>query len=100
MTNNNNKVSLSESGLKADLDLGLSRKAMAEKYNLPVVQIKKALEQAGFKNLKAKKQYFELVKDITYLNADTTHKEILNEVTEETANPVTSKYAAEENINL
>jgi hypothetical protein len=58
------QVKLTISGLRADVENGLTRVEMATKYNLPVVQIKKAMDQAGLKNAKPKaKPGFILVDD-------------------------------------
>jgi hypothetical protein len=72
-------VKLTVSGLKADVENGLTRAEIAEKYNLPVVQIKKAMDMAGLKNAKPKsKPMFELVFD--------TATEIVAEPSDENSN--------------
>ena len=90
------QVKLTISGLRADVENGLTRVEMATKYNLPVVQIKKAMDQAGLKNAKPKaKPGFILVDDTaTEIVEETTqvensHTQIVTEnTTEETENKV------------
>ena len=57
------RVKLTVSGLKSDLENGLTRKDLCEKYNLPITQINRAMLSAGLKWAKAKTIGFELVDD-------------------------------------
>lgn len=57
------KVTLTISGLKADIENGLTRPEIATKYNLPVGQINKAMKQAGLDSMKARRIKFELIDD-------------------------------------
>ena len=43
------RVKLTVSGLKSDLENGLTRKDLCEKYNLPITQINRAMLSAGLK---------------------------------------------------
>lgn len=52
------KIKLTRSGLTADVNSGMRRQEMAEKYGLPVGQIKKACDMAGLKNIKPKSDKF------------------------------------------
>lgn len=57
------KVRLTITGLTADVTTGLSRKEISEKYGLAPTQIKKAMDMAGLKGIRAKVDKFELVDD-------------------------------------
>ena len=88
------QVKLTISGLRADVENGLTRVEMATKYNLPVVQIKKAMDQAGLKNAKPKaKPGFILVDDtateiVEEIETATQIVETISNTTEETENKV------------
>ena len=60
------KVRLTISGLTADVEMGLSRKEISAKYGLAPTQLKKAMDRAGLKGVRAKVDKFELIDDITY----------------------------------
>jgi len=57
------KVKLSKKNVHADMLKGLSRKELAEKYNLPMSQMKAAIEALGLTGVRAKKIMFEIVPD-------------------------------------
>jgi transposase-like protein len=57
------RVKLTVSGLTADIENGLTRPEIAEKYGLNTQQLAKAMKQAGLIGKKAKKVAFELVDD-------------------------------------
>lgn len=57
------KVKLSKKGLAQDIENGLTRKEIADKYGLVQGQIKKAIEMAGLKGVKAKTVKFEFIED-------------------------------------
>lgn len=56
-------VKLTKSGLRKDIEMGLKRAEIAEKYGLAITQINAAIEQAGLKGMRAKTIKFELVDD-------------------------------------
>ena len=57
------KVKLTKSGLMQDLEDGLTRPQMAEKYNLNLQQIGKVMRQANLMGRRAKLVAFELIDD-------------------------------------
>ena len=56
-------VKMTKSGVLEDINNGLTRKEMAEKYNLSPQQISKALNKVGLKGVKAKSIKFEIIDD-------------------------------------
>lgn len=56
-------VKMTKSGVMADINNGLTRKAMSEKYGISPQQISKALKQVGLKGVKPKTVKFEIVDD-------------------------------------
>lgn len=86
------QVKLTISGLRADVENGLTRVEMATKYNLPVVQIKKAMDQAGLKNAKPKaKPGFILVDDTIGENAHSFKLPYSGEIIESTEENTTQE---------
>lgn len=57
------KVQLTKSGLIADLDSGMKRKEIAEKYGLPVGQINRAMSKVGLKGKRPSMDKFEIIDD-------------------------------------
>jgi hypothetical protein len=57
------KVKLSKRGLQNDIESGLTRVLMAEKYGLSTAQIANAIKQTGLTGLRAKYVPFEIVAD-------------------------------------
>lgn len=57
------KVQLSKKGLAQDIENGMTRPEMAEKYGLVQGQLNKAITMAGLKGVKAKTVKFEFVDD-------------------------------------
>jgi hypothetical protein len=57
------RVQLSKRNVTADILSGMSRKDLAEKYNLPMSQMKAAIEALGLTGMRAKKVMFEIVSD-------------------------------------
>lgn len=57
------KVKLTVNGLKSDIASGLTRKELANKYNISSSQIAKAITKAGLKGKRATMDKFELVDD-------------------------------------
>lgn len=57
------KVKLSKKGLAQDIENGMTRPEMAEKYGLVQGQLNKAIAMAGLKGVKAKTVKFEFVDD-------------------------------------
>ena len=57
------KVKLTKSGLIQDLENGLNRSEMSEKYGLNLQQLQKAMRQANLLGRRAKKSVFELIDD-------------------------------------
>ena len=57
------KVKLTKSGLMQDLENGLTRPEMAEKYSLNIQQLSRAMKQANLLGRRAKKSVFELIDD-------------------------------------
>ncbi len=57
------KVRLTKSAVKSDIESGCTRKALADKYGLPVTQMNAAIEIMGLKGLRAKKVLFEIVEE-------------------------------------
>jgi len=57
------RVKLSKAGLAQDIENGLTRKEIANKYGLVQGQLNKAMVQAGLKGVKAKTVKFEFVED-------------------------------------
>jgi len=57
------KVQLSKKGLAQDVEMGLTRKEIANKYGLVQGQLNKAMVMAGLKGVKAKTVKFEFVDD-------------------------------------
>lgn len=58
-----NKVKLTISGLTTDIESGLTRKEMSEKYGLPSTQLSQAIKKAGLQGRRAKSVKFELIDD-------------------------------------
>lgn len=56
-------VKMTKSGVLEDINNGLTRKEMAEKYKLSPQQISKALNKVGLKGVKAKSIKFEITDD-------------------------------------
>ena len=56
-------VKMTKSGVMADINNGLTRKAMSEKYGISPQQISKALKQVGLKGVKPKTVKLEIVDD-------------------------------------
>jgi len=56
-------VKLSKRGLREDIESGMKRPQIAEKYQLPVTQVNKAIKMAGLNGMRAKTIKFELVDD-------------------------------------
>jgi len=69
------RVKLSKTGLAKDVENGLTRKEIANKYGLVQGQLNRAMVQAGLKGVKAKTVKFEFVEE----------DEATEEVAEETA---------------
>lgn len=69
------RVKLSKVGLAKDVENGLTRKEIANKYGLVQGQLNRAMVQAGLKGVKAKTVKFEFVEE----------DEATEEVAEETA---------------
>ena len=66
------RIKVTITGLIADLDEGLNRKAIAEKYNLSMMDIKKIFMHPKLKNLKPRKPVaFELIDDTEDVIKDT-----------------------------
>ena len=61
-------VTLTISGLREDLNNGLTRPQLADKYNLPMTQIAKAIKQAGLSGKRAITKKFELIDDTIKIN--------------------------------
>ena len=57
------KVQLSKKGLQNDIEAGLTRVMIAEKYHLSVAQIASAMKQTGLTGLRAKFSAFEIVEE-------------------------------------
>ena len=57
------KVKLTVSGLTSDIESGLTRKEMSEKYGLPSTQLAKAIQKSGLQGRRAKSVKFELIDD-------------------------------------
>lgn len=66
------KVQLSKKGLAQDVEMGLTRKEIANKYGLVQGQLNKAMVMAGLKGVKAKTVKFEFVED-----EEAVHEEIM-----------------------
>lgn len=78
------QVKLTISGLRADVENGLTRVEIASKYGLAVTQIKRAMDQAGLKNAKPKsKPGFILVDDTATEIVEESTNQIVNEITTE-----------------
>lgn len=58
-----NKVKLTVSGLTSDIESGLTRKEMCEKYGLPSTQLSQAIKKSGLQGRRAKSVKFELIDD-------------------------------------
>lgn len=56
-----NLVRLTTSGLKRDIEAGMTRKDLSSKYGISVGQINKALKAAGLSNMRASIVKFALV---------------------------------------
>jgi hypothetical protein len=63
------KVKLSKKGLQNDIESGLTRVLMAEKYGLSTAQIANAIKQTGLTGLRAKYVPFEIVADEEVIEA-------------------------------
>lgn len=99
MTEERKKVVLTKEGLENDIKKeGLTRKQMADKYNIPVSQINKALKMVGLEKAKPSRILFEIaesipakdVEEVTTMNMfETTDKVIDNtpELSENTNEP-------------
>jgi hypothetical protein len=59
------KVELTASSLKKDIEDGLTRPEIANKYQLSVGSIKSAMQQCGLTSMKARRPKFTLVNDLT-----------------------------------
>jgi len=57
------KVQLKKSQLIFDIESGMTRVELAEKYNISAGQIKKALSMMGISDMKAKQIKFEIVEE-------------------------------------
>lgn len=64
------RVKLTISGLRSDITEGLSRKEISIKYGISPGQIKKALDRAGLKGVRAKMDKFELIDDTVDVTSD------------------------------
>ena len=62
-------VKMTKSGVMIDINNGLTRKAMSEKYGISPQQISKALKQVGLKGVKPKTVKFEIVDDTMVTDA-------------------------------
>jgi len=57
------RIKLSKKGLAQDVEMGLTRKEIANKYGLVQGQLTKAMNLAGLKGVKAKTVKFEFVEE-------------------------------------
>ena len=57
------KVKLTVNGLKSDIESGLTRKELSNKYGISNSQIAKAITKAGLKGKRATADKFELIDD-------------------------------------
>lgn len=57
------KVKLTVNGLKSDIESGLTRKELSNKYGISNSQIAKAINKAGLKGKRATADKFELIDD-------------------------------------
>lgn len=57
------RIKITKAGLTADIENGLKRKELAEKYNVPVSQISKLITRLGLKGKRANTFMFEIVED-------------------------------------
>lgn len=71
------KVQLSKKGLTQDIENGLTRKEIAEKYGLVQGQLNKAMQMAGLKGVRAKTVKFEFVEDEEVGNEDIVESPIM-----------------------
>lgn len=71
------KVQLSKKGLTQDVENGLTRKEIAEKYGLVQGQLNKAMQMAGLKGVRAKTVKFEFVEDEEVGNEDVVESPIM-----------------------
>lgn len=69
-------VKLSKKGLEADVQAGMKRSEIAEKYKLSVSLLNKAFKQAGLTGMRAKSVSFEFTDD---------EEDAIQEVTQPTA---------------
>lgn len=56
-------VKLSKKELREDIESGMKRPQIAEKYQLPVNQVNKAIKMAGLNGMRAKTVKFEFIDD-------------------------------------
>ena len=57
------RITITRSMLDKDLDDGLKRKDLAEKYNLSLNQVKKLMLKAGYSKRRASYQTFDFIDD-------------------------------------
>lgn len=57
------RVKLTKTQVLSDIESGMSRKEIAEKYGLPATQMNKAISLMGLSGIRAKKVLFEIVED-------------------------------------
>ena len=70
-----NRVKLTVSGLTSDIESGLTRKAMSDKYGLPSTQLSQAIKKAGLQGKRAKSVKFELIDDTSVVEQENNYND-------------------------
>lgn len=87
-------ITITKSQLIADVESGLKRPEIAEKYGLPLNQVQKLMKIAGLKTKRANNPKFEFVDDTVVSEPETDTPYVDVEIVDFNADPITGEIPA------